>query len=118
MKNKSKTVRIPKGCLWKSPHPFAQDATGKKTHMCWPILKDKSWMKDVKDILEAGDTPTYVTHQCGKFTWHFKLSCYHGGEGWWYEWDTERNVQRLETYRMFIPRTIQDHPNYKAKSEA
>ena len=56
--------------------------------MCWPrIDEDMSWFEDVQSVLKAGDTPRYVTHQNGKFTWHFKLSCYHGGEGWWYDWD-------------------------------
>ena len=117
MKNKSKTVRIPCGGLWKSPYPFAEDATGKKTHMCWPTLENTSWLQEVKDIVTTGDTPTYVTHQNGKSTWHFKLSCYHGGEGWWYEWDDERSAQSPESYRMFIPSELKFHPNYLAPSD-
>ena len=118
MKNKSQTVRIPRGCLWKAPSPMAQDASGKKTYMCWPRLEDDlSWFKDVQAVLNAGDTPRYVTHQNGKSTWHFKLSCYHGGEGWWYEWDDERSVQRAESYRMFIPSELKFHPNYLAPSD-
>ena len=114
MKNKSQTVRIPRGCLWKASSPMAQDSSGKKLYMCWPRLdKDMSWFKDVQSVLEAGDTPRYVTHQNGKFTWHFKLSCYHGAEGWWYDWDSERSAQRTETYRMFIPREMKYHPDFK-----
>ena len=114
MKNKSQTVRIPKGCLWKASTPMAQDSSGKKMYMCWPrITDDMSWYKDVQSVLEAGDTPRYVTYQNRKFTWHFKLSCYHGGEGWWYDWDDERSTPRGETYRMFIPRHIQHHPDFK-----
>mgnify|MGYP005632306069 FL=1 len=118
MKNKSQTVRIPKGCLWKASWPCAQDSTGKKMYMCWPrIGEDMSWFKDVQDVLNAGDTPRYVTHQNGKLTWHFKLSCYHGGEGWWYDWDVERSADRTKTYRLFVPRTLQDHPDYLAPSD-
>lgn len=115
MKNKSQTVRIPRGCLWVAPSPMAQDASGKKMYMCWPQLHDKAWFKDVQDVLNAGDTPRYVTHQNGKFTWHFKLSCYHGGDGWWYDWDSERSAPRGETYRLFIPRSIQQHPDFEGE---
>ena len=118
MKNKSQTVRIPRGCLWKASWSCAQDSKGKKMYMCWPRIGDNmSWFKDVQDILNTGDTPRYVTHQNGKITWHFKLSCYHGGEGWWYEWDSERSMPRDETYRLIIPRTLKDHPDYKAPSD-
>lgn len=113
MKNKSQTVRIPRGCLWKAPSPMAQDSAGKKMYMCWPQMDDTAWFKDVQSVLEAGDTPRYVTHQHGKFTWHFKLSCYHGEEGWWYDWDSERSTNRTESYRMFIPRELKYHPDFK-----
>ena len=113
MKNKSHTVQIPKVCLWKAPSPMAQDSSGNKLYMCWPLMDDMSWFKDVKSVLKAGDTPKYVTHQNGKLTWHFKLSCYHGEEGWWYDWDSERSAPRAETYRMYIPREIKYHPDFK-----
>ena len=118
MKNKSQTVRIPRGCLWKAPSPMAQSASGQKMYMCWPRLEGNlSWFQDVQDVLNAGDTPRYVTHQNGKITWHFKLSCYHGDEGWWYEWDSKRSMPRTNTYRLFIPRTLKDHPDYLAPSD-
>ena len=112
MKNKSQTVRIPRGCLWKAPSPMAEDSTGKKMYMCWPSLEDLSWLQDVKDVVANDGTPRYVTHQNGRFTWHFKLSCYHGGEGWWYDWDSDRSIERSETYRLFIPSDITNHPDY------
>ena len=117
MKNKSQTVRIPRGCLWKSPHAMASNASGQKMYMCWPSLKDLSWLQDVKDVQANGDTPRFVTHQNGKFTWHFRLSCYHSDEGWWYDWDSERSVQRTETYRMFIPSKLEYHPDYTVPSD-
>lgn len=117
MKNKSQTVRIPRGCLWKSPYSMASNAAGQKMHMCWPTLEDMSWLQDVKDVLANGDTPRFVTHQNGKFTWHFKLSCYHADEGWWYDWDAERSAPRTNTYRLFIPSKLEHHPNYSAPSD-
>ena len=92
---------------------MASDVTGKKMYMCWPSLKDLSWLQDVKDVLANGDTPRFVTHPNGKFTWHFKLSCYDSDEGWWYDWDSERSVDRTETYRMFIPSKLEYHPDYE-----
>ena len=113
MKNKSQTVRIPNNCLWKAKTPMAQDSKGKKMHMCWPLLnKSKSWFTDVQSVLENGDTPRYVTYDNGKTTWHFVLSCYHGDEGWWYDWDTERNKDLDVSYRLFIPRELKHHPDY------
>ena len=117
MKNKSQTVRIPRGCLWKSRHSMASDASGKKMYMCWPSLKDLSWLQDVKDVQANGDTPRFVTHQNGRFTWHFKLSCYDADEGWWYDWDASRSIDRSETYRLFIPSKLEYHPDYTASSD-
>ena len=117
MKNKSQTVRIPRGCLWKSPTSVGQEATGRKVHLCWPTLKDLAWFEDVKSILESGGTPRYVTHPNGRLTWHFKLSCYHGDEGWWFQWDDERSARRAETYRMFIPSQLKFHPDYEQSIE-
>ena len=113
MKNKSQTVRIPRGGLWKAPSSMSTDAKGKKTYMCWPSINDLAWLQDVKDIQANGDTPRYVTHPNGKFTWHFVLDCYHGDEGWWYRWDNDRNANRGEEYRMFIPSKIEFHPDYE-----
>jgi len=118
MKNKSQTVRIPAGCLWKAPHSMAQDSKGKKIHMCWPLLEEKkSWFADILSVLENGDTPRYVTYDNGKSTWHFKLSCYDGGEGWWYDWDMDRNIDQDETYRLYLPRELKYHPSYESTKE-
>lgn len=112
-KNKSQTIRIPRGQLWKAPTSFAVDAKGTKTHLCWPRIDNPDWLKDLHDVLEAGDTPRFVTHQNGKFTWHFIRDCWHGDEGWYYQWDTERNARRAEQYRLFIPSKLEFHPDYK-----
>ena len=117
MKNKSQTIRIPRGCLWTGPSPMSQDANGKKTFMCWPTLDDMSWYEDLQSILTSGDSPRYITHPNGKFTWHFIRDCWHGDEGWWYRWDNERSVNRLEEYRMFIPSKIEFHPDYEQNTE-
>lgn len=117
MKNKSQTIRVTRGKLWKAESPMSQDSKGKKTYMCWPSLSDMAWYEDLQSILESGDTPRYVTHQNGRFTWHFIRDCWHGDEGWWYRWDTERSIDRTESYRMFIPSKIEFHPDYVAKSE-
>ena len=113
MKNKSQTVRIPRGKLWIAPNSMATDSKGMKTYMCWPSIDDLTWLQDVKDVQANGDTPRFVTHPNGKFTWHFKLACYHGAEGWWYDWDADRSAPRPETYRLFIPSSIEHHPDYE-----
>lgn len=112
MKNKSQTIRVTRGFLWKAESPMSIDADGVKTHLCWPSLEDMAWYKQLQDILAAGDTPRYVTHQNGKFTWHFIRDCWHGDEGWWYRWDTDRSANRPERYRMFIPSELKFHPDY------
>jgi len=117
MKNKSQTVRIEKGNLYKNMSPLAKNSKGEKTYLCWPRLESLAWFKDVKDVLKAGDTPRWVTHQNGKFTWHWKLSCYHGDEGWWYDWDDARNTNRGERFRLFIPSKLEFHPDYEARSD-
>ena len=45
------------------------------------------------------------------------LDAGHGGEGWWYDWDENRSIPRGETYRLFIPRTLENHPDYLAPSD-
>ena len=111
------TITVQPGHMWISEHSCAQDKDGKKTHMCWPKLTDLTWLEDVKDFVSREETPTRVQFRNGKFVWHFKLACYHGGEGWWYDFDLDRSVPRVRNYRLFIPRTLQDHPDYLAHSD-
>jgi len=112
MKNKSQTIRITRGFLWKSESPMSSNTAGRLTFMCWPSLEDMAWYRELQDVIEAGDTPRYVTHQVGKSTWHFVRECWHGAEGWWYRWDDERNDDRDEQYRMFVPSELKFHPDY------
>ena len=111
------SVTVQPGHMWISDHSCASDKTGKKTHMCWPQLSDMSWLEDVKGFEERGETPRTVRYKVGKSIWYFKLACYHGDEGWWYDFDLDRSIQRVRHYRLFIPRTLQDHPDYCAPSD-
>ncbi len=116
LKRKPGVVSIQPGHMYINEHPMASDSNGKKMHMCWPKLSDLTWLEDVRDMIAKGEHPTRVQYLNGKFLWWFKLSCYHGGEGWWFEWDEESNVQRARTYRLYIPNDLQFHPDYEKEN--
>ena len=117
LRRNNEAVTVQPGHMWISEHSCASHKNGKKTHMCWPELTDMTWLQDVKAFESRGETPRSVRYKVGKSVWYFKLACYHGGEGWWYNFDTDRSASRARDYRLFIPRTLEDHPDYESSVE-
>ena len=111
------SITIQPGGMYFNYHPMASDSEGKKVLMCWPTLDNLEWLEDVKSFDERAETPTTVRYKNGKFVWFFKLACYHGGDGWWFNFDSDRSIRRAQNYRLIIPRTLQDHPDYEPDTQ-
>ena len=106
-------ITISTGHLYINEHPFASDAHGRKTVMCWPEDTNLSWLDQVIQVLAQGGNPNTAEYKTETAeTLHFKLSCYHGGDGWWFDLDDTQSDQELN-YRLFIPAALEFHPNHE-----
>jgi len=109
-------VRIPEDNLWVATNPAITDVKGIKTHLAWPTLDNISWFTEVCRFTKEGGSPQYIVHKAGKKKLHWKLACY-TEDGWWYSHDRERSSKVEYETRLFIPRELKFHPDFKAKKE-
>ena len=105
-------VAIPEEALWIAESAGMIDSKGIKTRLAWPTLDNTSWFDDVLRFTKADDNPRYVVGKVGKKKLHWKLSCY-TEDGWWFSHDKERSSKVEYETRLFIPRELQFHPDYK-----
>lgn len=110
-------VTIQTGHLYTNPTAVASDSKGKKTYICWPELSNMAWLRDVKRITSKAPAPYTARYKNDNTFWYFKLSCYHGSDGWWYDFDEDECGVQEESYRLFIPSKLEFHPDYKARSD-
>jgi hypothetical protein len=113
-KKLSDIVRIPEDGLWIAQTACMVDFKGVMTHLSWPTLNNTSWFDDILRYLNEKNDPKHAVHESNGIKRHWKMVNY-TEDGWWYRHDRARSSKVEYETRLFIPRELQFHPDYKVK---
>jgi len=113
-KKLSNIIRIPEDALWIAQFAIMKDVKGVKTHLSWPALNNTSWFDDVLRLLNEKSNPKYAVYESSGIKRCWRRVSY-TEDGWWFVHDLDQSSKVEYETKLFIPRELQFHPDYKIK---